>query len=126
MSNPIESFGQRLQEERDRLGLTQEELAQRADITRVSQARYETGTRIPDAEYLALVAAVGVDVGYLLTGHHTPPRPDSPENLQFLPVPARLAPFLELLDGLDDEALGFVWTVAKRERDRAGPETTRT
>ncbi len=36
--------------------------------TRQSQARYEKGTQVPSAAYLAALAASGIDVLYILTG----------------------------------------------------------
>ncbi len=38
-----------------------------------SQSNYENGHRSPDAAYLAGVAAVGVDVAYLVTGMRAQP-----------------------------------------------------
>jgi len=37
-------------------------------VQRLSQINYEAGKRSPDWDYLALVAAAGVDVQYVLTG----------------------------------------------------------
>lgn len=65
-------FGERLREERRRLGLTQGDLAAVASIATNTQANYEKGTRNPDSAYLAAVAGAGVDVLYVLTGQRTP------------------------------------------------------
>lgn len=62
------SFGRRLQEERTRLGLSQEDFAQIGGIKRTSQHLYEKDVRSPDAEYLAKISAAGVDIGYLVLG----------------------------------------------------------
>lgn len=62
------ALGQRLAEERDRLGLTQERFGELAGVSRNSQANYEKGARQPDASYLEQIAASGVDVLYVLTG----------------------------------------------------------
>ncbi|HCF9884518.1 helix-turn-helix domain-containing protein [Pseudomonas aeruginosa] len=68
------SIGARLRQERERIGLSQTEFAAIADkagvagATRQSQSLYEKGKRMPDAGYLAVVAAAGVDVSYVLTG----------------------------------------------------------
>ncbi|MBQ1782907.1 MAG: helix-turn-helix transcriptional regulator [Gammaproteobacteria bacterium] len=70
----FESIGARLREERERLGKSQTDFAAIAEAagvpgaTRQSQSLYEKGKRMPDAGYLAAVAAVGVDVLYVLTG----------------------------------------------------------
>lgn len=62
------SLGERLREERERLGLTQEEFAAFAGTTRRSQSNYEQGGRVPGAEYLMRLSEKDVDVTYLVTG----------------------------------------------------------
>lgn len=57
-------IGDRLREERRRLGLNQDALG----VTPQSQRKYEKGERAPDAEYLAGFAALGGDVRYVITG----------------------------------------------------------
>ena len=44
----MDNFGQRLKNERERLGLTQKELAEAVSISYVTQSNYETGKRKPD------------------------------------------------------------------------------
>lgn len=58
----------RIKEERQRLGLTQAEMAEAAGVSKRSQANYESGDRDPNLAYLEAVARIGVDVGYVLTG----------------------------------------------------------
>lgn len=65
-------IGDRLKEERQRLGLNQSDFAALANVAKNSQLNYEKGERSPDAAYLAAVAAAGVDVLYVLTGTRTP------------------------------------------------------
>lgn len=65
-------IGERLKEERERLGLSQTEFAARACASKNTQYNYEKGERSPDAIYLAGVAAEGVDVLYVVTGVRTP------------------------------------------------------
>ena len=73
------SIGARLREERERLGLSQTEVAEIAEkagvkgATRQSQALYEKGQRMPDAAFLAVMQGAGYDVAYLLTGQRTMP-----------------------------------------------------
>jgi transcriptional regulator with XRE-family HTH domain len=62
------TVGDRLREERERLCLNQTDFAQKGSVTRRSQSHYETGKRSPDAEYLAAISEIGVDVLYVLTG----------------------------------------------------------
>lgn len=60
----------RLREVREALGLSQQAIAERCGITARSQRNYESGERLPDAGYLAAIAAAGADVLYILTGQH--------------------------------------------------------
>lgn len=66
------AFGERLREERDRLGLNQEELGLIGGVNRNTQGKYEKGERSPDTKYLEAIAAAGVDILYLVTGRRTP------------------------------------------------------
>ena len=61
-------LGSRLLEERTRLGLSQEQFAALGEVSRFTQANYETGYRTPGAEYLAGLLRNGVDIGYVLIG----------------------------------------------------------
>ena len=58
----------RLQEERKRLGLTQEAVATQLGATKRSVINWEGGAALPGAEVLARYAAAGADVLYILTG----------------------------------------------------------
>lgn len=58
----------RLQEERKRLGLTQESVAEKLGATKRSVINWEGGAALPGAEVLARYAAAGADVLYILTG----------------------------------------------------------
>ena len=62
------SFSVRLKEERKRLRLTQPELAAAGGTTKGSQLKYEKGENPANSQYLELIAKVGVDIQYLLTG----------------------------------------------------------
>ena len=70
----------RLQEERKRLGLTQEAVAAQLGATKRSVINWEGGAALPGAEVLARYAAAGADVLYILTGQRAggaaaPPQP---------------------------------------------------
>ncbi|MFC0708847.1 helix-turn-helix domain-containing protein [Azorhizophilus paspali] len=65
-------IGDRLKEERLRLGMNQTEFAAITGVTKNSQFNYEKGERSPDAAYLAAASAAGVDVLYVLTGNRVP------------------------------------------------------
>lgn len=64
----MSTIGQRLAAERQRLQMTQTEFAGLAAASRASQVNYESGKRSPDADYLAALAAVGVDIQYVVIG----------------------------------------------------------
>lgn len=71
------TIGERLKEERSRLGYNQTDLAAVGGVGKTTQINYEKGAGSPDASYLAAVAAKGVDVLYVLTGTRTPAPADS-------------------------------------------------
>ena len=63
-------IGSRLRKERERLGMTQEELGGIGGVLKRALIRYEKNERVPDAAFLAAIAAAGADVLYILTGQH--------------------------------------------------------
>lgn len=65
----MSTIGERLRDERERLGLSQTALGAIGGVLKQAQLKYEQGSRMPDAAYLAAVAAHGVDVGFVLTGN---------------------------------------------------------
>ncbi len=69
--NYLHKFGERLAQERARLGLTQADLAVHAGIARRTQINYEAGERAPDATYLHALDARGIDPLFLITGRTT-------------------------------------------------------
>lgn len=64
----MDKFGERLQEERKRLGLNQTQFAAFGGVLLRAQVYYEKGERRPDVDYLMGISAAGVDVCYILTG----------------------------------------------------------
>jgi transcriptional regulator with XRE-family HTH domain len=62
------TIGERLKEERSRLGLSQTDLGAIGGVGKTTQINYEKGDRSPDAAYLAAAAAAGVDILYVVTG----------------------------------------------------------
>lgn len=64
----LNTLGVRLKEERQRLGLSQRELAALGGVKRLSQGHYESGFRFPAADYLFRLSKVGIEVLYVLTG----------------------------------------------------------
>jgi transcriptional regulator with XRE-family HTH domain len=65
------SFGARLGEERKRLGLKQEEFAERVGSDAAKQSLYENDRRALRAAYLSRTAAAGVNLLYVLTGRRS-------------------------------------------------------
>ena len=85
--NHMVSIGERLREERGRLGLAQPALGAVGGVTKKTQMLYEAGERSPDAAYLAAIAAAGADVLYILTGERSqaiPPQALLPEGDRIL------------------------------------------
>lgn len=60
--------GERLREERERLGQNQTDFGQAAGVSRGTQKAYELESSSPDIRYLSGLQALGVDVTYVLTG----------------------------------------------------------
>lgn len=67
----MSDIGTRLKQQRKRLGLSQRELGHFGGVAANAQGRYESGERVPKADYLAAVANAGVDVLYVLIGRRT-------------------------------------------------------
>lgn len=61
-------FATRLKEERNRLGLTQVEIASKCNVSREMWGKYERGIAMAGSEVLFSLAAIGVDMGYLFSG----------------------------------------------------------
>jgi len=68
----MNGIGPRLREERERLGMTQRVFGDIGGVEPNAQGKYESGERTPRVDYLAAVAARGVDALYVLNGVRTP------------------------------------------------------
>ena len=64
----MSTFGQRLKDERERLGLTQVDFAALGGAKKHAQINYEADRTAPGVDYLQALAAHGVDIVYLMTG----------------------------------------------------------
>lgn len=62
----VPGLNERLRQERERLGLSQEEFAHRLGVTRVTQNYYENGSRDPGLSYLSAFGRNNCDLLYLL------------------------------------------------------------
>jgi transcriptional regulator with XRE-family HTH domain len=80
-------IGERLKEERERLGYNQTDFAALAAATRKTLFNWESGSASPGAEALAAWADHGLDVNYVVTGAR-----------DFVPPPALTAEEQTLLD----------------------------
>lgn len=81
------SLGDRLKEERIRLGYSQPAFAELVDATKQSQIRWEQGRSNPDGAALEAWAKIGVDVLYVITGQRSQPvssKPLSPRQAALL------------------------------------------
>lgn len=61
-------IGERLKEERDRLGLTQPQFAEAAGAAKRTLIEWEKGATAPNAVQLSALKEIGVDVLYVVTG----------------------------------------------------------
>ncbi|SDK67110.1 XRE family transcriptional regulator [Billgrantia gudaonensis] len=64
----LSNIGERLREERTRLGLSQTAFGEVGGVKKFAQSNYETGKRHPDALYLESLAKIGVDIQYVVSG----------------------------------------------------------
>ena len=81
------TIGERLREERERLGMSQPALAAIAKTTKQTLFSWETGKTAPDGFQLAALNAVGIDVLFVVTGQRSqviPPQAALPREQQAL------------------------------------------
>lgn len=64
----MNSFADRLKNERNRLNLSQEEFGLLCGVKKLAQFNYEKGERKPDSDYFEKAIKIGVDINYLFTG----------------------------------------------------------
>lgn len=62
------SIGERLAEERNRIGMSQPDFAALGGRTKKTQIEWEKGEAYPNAAYLAAIAVAGADIQYIVTG----------------------------------------------------------
>ncbi len=62
------SIGDRIKEERERLGFKQDDFAEKGGVSRRSQVMYEQNKTDASAGYFTKIAELGADVNYILTG----------------------------------------------------------
>lgn len=67
----MKTQGERLREERERLGFNQTDFAAIGGLKKLAQLSYEQDKRSPDGGYFAAIAAAGADVQYIITGERS-------------------------------------------------------
>jgi transcriptional regulator with XRE-family HTH domain len=65
--------GERLREERERLGLSQTDFGVLLGVSRGTQKNYELGASSLDLRYVTALEEKGVDAAYVLTGRRSTP-----------------------------------------------------
>lgn len=61
-------IGTRLKKERTRIGLSEYAVSAMTGISERQQSDYENNLVFPGADYLAFIAAIGFDIGFIVTG----------------------------------------------------------
>lgn len=103
------TLGDRLRSERARLGFSQEQLASLGGVRANAQGQYEHNARIPRADYLIQLSALGMDVRYILLGASTT------DGRQYLPQDeATFIQSLGVLHAVDRRAIRRVVTTMAR------------
>lgn len=74
----MNGIGKRLRQERKRLKLTQSALGAIGGVEANAQGHYESGQRLPRADYLFKIAAAGVDITRVVTGVDASARAEVP------------------------------------------------
>lgn len=65
-----DGLSRRLQSERKRVGLTQDQLRSTTGLSKVTLSGYENGATSPTVHFLADISKQGLDVHYILFGGH--------------------------------------------------------
>lgn len=68
------TIGERLRYERDLLGLTQSQMAERTSVPNSTYVKYEGDERVPGGKALARLALSGVDIVWVIGGERKGPR----------------------------------------------------
>lgn len=106
------SFGERLREERVRIGLSQTEMAEVGGVKRTTQHIYESDIRVPDLKYLDRVRDAGADLSYLVLGVR-----QAPEGADGIPINhTTLANIYRVVDEVCIDAEGRLLPLESRVR----------
>lgn len=108
------TIGERLKEERQRIGVNQTVLAEKCGVTKNTQLAYEKGDRNPDTVYLAQAASLGLDILYLVTGERKPVPAES--------ISAEAAQFLKAYQRVKEADREVLFRMVSAFADAAGRE----
>lgn len=109
-SSKTEPYASRLREERLRLEPHQGKFAAKLGISQNRQSFLEKGERELRAEYLEQVAALGIDIQYIITGRR---------GGELLSVYESI--LLDSIHSLDEESRDAILLVVRRMADKATP-----
>ena len=87
--------GERLREERERLGMNQTEFGALLGVSRGTQKNYELGANSLDLRYVSALEERGVDAAFVLTGRRSTPLGQlfSPEEEKLIKQYRSITPF---------------------------------
>jgi transcriptional regulator with XRE-family HTH domain len=95
-----DQVGERLREERERLGLNQTEFGVLLGVSRGTQKNYELGANSLDLRYVSALEECGVDAAFVLTG-----RRSTPLGQLFTPEEEKLIKQYRSIKPFDQEAI---------------------
>lgn len=70
-STKMSTIGQRLTEERKRLGFNQPDFGELGGVKKGTMINWEKDTTSPTGNFLAAIAKIGADINYIITGIRT-------------------------------------------------------
>lgn len=112
----MSTIGERIKEERERLGLNQTVFAEKGGVQRRAQMRYESNQRSPDGHYLSRIVGAGADVAYILTGIRSVLAEDAEPAVVMDMLSPKEKAMLDMFRTLDERAQYEVQVVAKKEK----------
>lgn len=110
-------IGGRIKDERQRLGLSQAQVADKTGISREMWGKYERGVAVPGGEVLFSFAAAGADIQYIMTGDRSP---SSAESLS--PRAAALLDNFEHMGDEDKRALERLADAVQKPQAKTGSD----